>query len=141
MFPNPKNESAPKPPGRCENEVWTAELLKLLRHDGELQLGLGERLDHQAFGQFGGGVLGGSHFADEQVLGSLQHFLFTEGEGLAAAEGNEALEDGGDFNQRSRAHALGILLEAMLPVRMRVKFALFEEAQDLVGFVRANNRP
>src|SRR5215472_17902192 len=119
----------------CRKGRKTSQLLKLLRHNGDLQLGLGERLYNQALGQFGSGVLGGGHFADEQVLGALEHFLFTEGEGLAAAEGNEALQNGGDFNERPRAHALGVLLKAVLPIRMRVEFALFEEAQDFGGFI------
>src|SRR6266576_3973506 len=88
-----------------------AKLFEFLRHDGELQLGLGERLYHQDLGQFGSGVLGGGHFADEQVLGALEHFLFTEGERLATTEGNEALQHGGHFNERPRAHAFGVLLE------------------------------
>src|SRR5215467_10652959 len=136
-----KNKSAPSGVGAPLKIARSLRLLELFRHHRELQFGLGEGFDDHALGAFGGGVLGGSHLADEQVLRALQHFLFAEGEGLAAAEGNEALKDGGDFNQRSRAHALGILLEAMLPVRMRVQFALFEEAQDLVGFIRANHRP
>src|SRR5438094_9190042 len=81
-----------------------AKLFEFLRHDGELQLGLGERLYHQDLGQFGSGVLGGGHFADEQVLGALEHFLFTEGERLATTEGNDALQHGGHFNERPRAH-------------------------------------
>src|SRR5205823_12015749 len=80
------------------------QLLEFFRNYRELQLSLGERLNDHSLGAFGGGVLGGSHFADEQVLGALEHFLFTEGEGLVAAQGNQTLEDSGDFNQRSRAH-------------------------------------
>src|SRR6516165_3693602 len=104
------------------------KLFKFLGHDGELQLGLGKRLYNQALGQFGSGVLGGGHFAHEQVLGALEHFLFTKGERLAAAEGNEALQYGGHFIERPRAHAFGVLLEAVLPIRMRVEFALFKKA-------------
>src|SRR5690349_15871740 len=137
-----KRARSPCPPEKVIKKsalIRRKYLLEFFRDHRELQFGLGEGLDNHPLGAFGGGVFGGSHFADQQVLGALQHFLFTEGEGLAAAEGNEALEDGGDFNQRSRAHALGVLLEAVLPVRMRVQFALFQEAQDLIGFIRAND--
>src|SRR5689334_601326 len=122
----PRKTKAPRPGrGAAKSKSAKAALFELFGDYWELQLGLGEGLYDQAFGQFGGGVLGGSHFADEQVLGALEHFLFAEGEGLAAAEGNEALEDAGNFNERPCAHALGVLLEAVLPVRMRVEFALF----------------
>src|SRR5437016_14087558 len=79
-----------------------AKLFEFLRHDGELQLGLGERLYHQDLGQFGSGVLGGGHFADEQVRGALEHFRFTEVEGLATSGGNEDLRQGRDLNERPR---------------------------------------
>src|SRR5205809_1133344 len=139
-FPQHRKTKAPRPGrGADKSKSAKAALFELFGDHGKLQLGLGEGLDDHPLGAFGGGVLGGSHFADEQVLCALEHFLFAEGEGLAAAEGNEALEDGGDFNERPRAHALGVLLEAMLPVRMRVEFALFEEAQDFHGFIRAND--
>jgi len=72
------------------------------------------------------------HFADEEVLRAFEHFLFAEGKGLGAAEGNEALQDDGDFEERTSAHALGILFEAVLPVVMRVELASLEEAKDLV---------
>ena len=86
------------------------QLLEFFRNYRELQLGLGQGLDDHPLGAFGGGVLGGSHFADEQVLGALQHFLFTEGEGLVAAEGNQAL--------RTAATSISD------PVRMRSEFSL-----------------
>src|SRR6266576_3314328 len=135
--PLPKKQKAGKSnlPLRKSAAAEPAKLFEFLRHDGELQLGLDERLYHQDLGQFGSGVLGGGHFADEQVLGALEHFLFTEGERLATTEGNEALQHGGHFNERPRAHAFGVLLEAVLPVRMRVEFALFKEAQDFDGFI------
>src|SRR5438046_143775 len=79
------------------------------------------------------------HFADEEVLRAFEHFLFAEGERLAAAERNETLEDDGDFEEGPGAHALGILFEAVLPVVMRVEFAGFEEAKDFGGFCGPNN--
>ena len=114
-------------------------LLKFFGHNRERELGFGEGLDHGSLGVFGGGVAGRRHLADEQVLRAFEHFLFAEGEGLAAAEGNETLEDDGDFEEGPGAHALGVLFEAVLPVVMRVEFALFEEAQDFGGFRRTNN--
>jgi len=104
-----------------------------------LELGLGERLDDGGFCAFRSGVAGSGHFADEQVLRAFEHLLFAEGEGLAAAEGNEALEDDGDFEEGPGAHALGVLFEAMLPVVMRVEFALFEETKNFGGFHGTND--
>jgi hypothetical protein len=115
------------------------ELFEFFGEDGELQLGLGERLYDGGFRVFGGGVAGSSHLADEEVLRAFEHFLFSEGERLAAAEGNETLEDDGDFEERSGAHALGVLLEAVLPVVVRVEFAGFEEAKDFGGFRGTND--
>lgn len=114
-------------------------LFELFRHDGELKLGLGKGLDDDGFGAFGGGVSRGGHFADQEVLRAFEHLLFTERERLAAAEGNETLEDDGDFEEGTGAHTLGIFLEAMFPVVMRVQFALFEEAKDFGGFRGAND--
>ncbi len=114
-------------------------LLEFFGLNGELQLGFGERLHDDGFGAFRGGVAGSGHFADEQVLRAFEHFLFAEGERLAAAEGNETLEDDGDFEERSGAHALGILFEAVLPVVVRVEFAGFEEPKDFDGFRGTND--
>src|SRR6185437_5575667 len=90
-------------------------LFKLFSHDGELKLGLGEGLHDDSFGAFGAGVSRGGHFADQEVLRALEHFLFAERERLAAAEGNETFENDGDFEEGTGAHALGIFLEAMFP--------------------------
>jgi len=114
-------------------------LFEFFGHHGELQLGLGEGLDDDGFGAFRGGIASGGHFADEEILGAFEHFLFAEGERLAAAEGNQALEDDGDFEEGAGAHALGVLLEAVFPVVMRVEFAFFEEAKNLGGFRVAND--
>jgi hypothetical protein len=114
-------------------------LFKFFCHYRKRELGLGEGLDDNGFGAFRGGVAGSGHLADEQVLRAFQHFLFAEGEGLAPAEGNQTLEDDGDFEEGPGAHALRILLEAVLPVVMRVEFSRFEEAQDFGGFRGAND--
>src|SRR5271157_6458164 len=105
---------------QCGGEA--RRLLELFLQFGELQLGLGERLYNEALGVFGSEVARGGHFADQKVLGALQHFLFSEGQRFAAAEGNEALENNGHFQKRTRAHALGILLETMFPIVMRIQF-------------------
>ena len=115
------------------------ELFEFFGHYGKLQLGLGERLDDNGLGGFRSGVARGGHFADQQVLRAFEHFLFAEGEWLAAAEGNETLEDDGDFEEGPGAHALGVFLEAVLPVVMRVEFASFEEAEDFGGFRGTND--
>lgn len=124
---------------RPYKKLGETELFELFGHDGELELGLGERLDHDGLGAFRGGVARGGHFADQEVLGALEHFLFAEGEGLAAAEGNETLEDDGDFEEGPGAHALGVFLEAVLPIVVRVELAGFEEAKDFGGFCGTNN--
>ena len=107
-------------------------------HDRELQLGFSERLYDDRFGAFRGGVARGGHFTDEKILGALEHFLFAEGEGFAAAEGNETLENDGYFEEGTGAHAFGVLFEAVLPVVMRIEFAFFEEAQNLGGLGGTN---
>ncbi len=115
------------------------KLFEFFGHYRELQLGLGQGLDDDGLGAFRGGVARGGHLADEKILRAFEHFLFAEGEGLAAAEGNEALEDDGDFEEGTGAHALGVFLEAVLPVVVRVEFALFEEAKDFDGFRGTNH--
>jgi hypothetical protein len=121
------------PPGRWQ------KLFEFFGEDGELQLGLGERLYDDGLGAFRGGIAGSGHFADQEILRAFQHFLFAEGERLAAAEGNETLEDDGDFEEGPGAHALRILFEAVLPVVVRVEFALLEETKDFGGFRIAND--
>ncbi len=74
-------------------------LFKFFGHHRERELGFGERLDDSSFGVFGTGVARSGHLANEEVLGAFEHFLFAEGEGLASAEGNETLEDDGDFEE------------------------------------------
>jgi len=115
-------------------------LLELFGHYGELELGFGEGLDDDSLGAFRGGVARGGHFAYQKVLGALEHFLFAEGERLAPAEGNQALQDDRDFEEGPGAHALGVLFEAVLPVVVRIEFAGFEEAEDLGGFVGSDHR-
>ena len=117
----------------------TKKLFEFFGHYRELKLGLGEGLNNGGFCAFRSSVAGSGHFADEQVLRAFEHFLFAEGEGLAAAEGNEALKDDGDFEERPGAHALGVFLEAVLPVVVRVEFALFEETKDFGGFNGTND--
>ena len=114
-------------------------LFEFFGHNGKRELGLSEGLDDGGLGVFSASVAGSSHLADEEVLGAFEHFLFAEGERFAAAEGNETLEDDGDFEERPGAHALRILFEAVLPVVMRVEFAGFEEAKDFGGFRGTND--
>ncbi len=138
----PAGKREPKKKGAAALRPTKAKvrgLFEFFGHYGELELGFGEGLDDGGLGVFGSGVAGSGHLADEQILRAFQHFLFAEGERLAAAEGNETLEDDGDFEESSGAHALGILFEAVLPVVMRVELAGFEEAQDFGGFRGTNN--
>src|SRR5258708_18685920 len=114
-------------------------LFKLFGHYRERELGFGERLYDGGLGVFRSGVTGSSHLADEEVLRAFQHFLFAEGKRLAAAEGNETLEDDGDFEEGPGAHSLRILFEAVFPVVVRVEFAGFEKAQNFAGFRGPND--
>ena len=134
-----KKRRAPAADAPLQEEKEKAELLEFFGHDGELELGLGQGLDDGGLGAFRRGIAGSGHFADEEVLRAFEHFLFAEGERLAAAEGNETLQDDGDFEERPGAHALGVLFEAVLPVMMRVEFALFEEAKNFGGFGGTND--
>ena len=115
------------------------ELFEFLGHYGKLELCFGERPHDDGLGAFRSGVAGSSHFADEEVLRALEHFLFAEGKRLGAAERNEALQDDGDFEERTGAHALGILFEAVFPVVMRVELASLEEAKDFGGVIGTND--
>src|SRR5258708_30902098 len=72
------------------------------------------------------------------MVGALQDFLFAEGKRLAPAEGNQTFEDYGDFQEGTRAHALGIFLEPMLPIVVRIQLALLQESQHLSRVVRTN---
>ena len=47
------------------------KLFEFFRDHRELQLGLGKGLHDQAFGQFGGGVLGGSHSLTSKCQASI----------------------------------------------------------------------
>src|SRR5437660_12273889 len=60
-----------------------AKIFEFLRHDGELQLGLGARLYHQELVQFGTGALRGGHLAEERGLSPLEPSPSTDGRRLA----------------------------------------------------------
>src|SRR5882757_8361547 len=126
------------PPGK-EVPRRRQGLFKLFGHYRKRELGFGERLYDGGLGVFRGGVARSSHLANEEVLRAFQHFLFAEGERLAAAEGNETLEDDGHFEEGPGAHALRILFEAVFPVVVRVEFAGFKKAQYFAGFCGTND--
>src|SRR6202171_6291048 len=126
------------PPGK-EVPLRRQGLFEFFGEDGELELCFGQGLYDGGLGVFGGGVARRCHFTDKEVLRAFEHFLFAEGEGLAAAEGNETLEDDGDFEEGTGAHALGVFLEAVFPVVVRVELALFKEAKDFCGFRVTNH--
>jgi len=109
------------------------------RDDGELEFGFGQGLDDDGFGAFRGSIAGSGHFADEEILGAFEHFLFAEGKRFTAAEGHQTLENYSDLEEGAGTHALRILLEAVFPVRMTIELSLFEEAEDFAGFGGADN--
>src|SRR6516165_4416696 len=118
-------------PGGRPPENSTRRLVDLFLHRGELQLRLCQRLNDKHFGGLRAQVARCRHLAHKEILGAFQHFLLAEGEGFAPAEGYEALKDYGYFEERTRAHALGVLLESMFPVVVRVEFSFFEKTQHL----------
>src|SRR5260370_41046334 len=86
------------PAANATNET----LLEFFSHQRKLQLGLGQRLHDQGLCGLRGGIARRGHLADQQVLGTLQHFLFAEGKRLARAERNKALEDYSDRSEERR---------------------------------------
>jgi len=106
-----------------------------------LQTRFRERLDQGVFHCFGRGISGGSEFTDEEELGSLKHFLFSEGERLCPAQGNQTFQNGGYFDQRAGPHPFRIFLESVLPIVMRIGLSLFQETQNLQRFSVANDGP
>src|SRR5216683_3891749 len=117
------------PPGK-EVPRRRQGLFKFFGHYWERELGFGQGLYDGGLGVFRRGVAGRSHLADQQVLRAFEHFLFAEGERFAAAEGDQTLEDDGDFEEGTGTHSFGIFLEAVFPVVVRVELAFFEEAKD-----------
>src|ERR1700728_5281784 len=54
-------------------------------------------------------------------------------------QGDQALEDAGDLQKRTGAHAVGVFLEAVLPVAVASVFADRESVQNLLNFAVANH--
>src|SRR5580692_6004814 len=80
-------------------------------------------------------------FADQQVAGAFEHLLFAEGERLSLMEGDQALEDAGHLEQRTGPHAVGILLEAVLPVGRGEVVGDRKEVENLLHLAVANHAP
>lgn len=55
-------------------------------------------------------------FADQQIAGTLQHLLLPKRKRFGLVKSDQTFEHPCNFNQRAGAHAVGILLEAVLPV-------------------------
>ena len=134
-FPKQKRRTKTK----VRRKVAKQKLLELFRHQRKLQLRLRQRLHYQAFRGLRRRISRCRHLAHQQILGALQHFLFAEGKRLAPAERNEALEDYGYFQEGTRAHALGIFFEPVLPVVVRIQLALLQESQHLGRIVGSND--
>src|SRR5262249_37742734 len=56
-------------------------------------------------------------------------------------EGDQTLEDYGDFEEGTRSHSFGVLFETVLPIVMRVQLALFQEPEHFRSVDRADDRP
>src|SRR5262249_5658504 len=69
--------------------------------------------------------------ADEEELGTVEHPLLAEGEGLLARKVGEALQHHGNLVEAARAHLVGVLLETALPVGVLVDPPVRQEVEDL----------
>jgi hypothetical protein len=72
----------------------------------EAEVALGQRQCEELLDLGFFAVAGHGQFADQEVAGALKHFLFAEGKRLRLMEGDETLQNTGDFEQRSGAHAV-----------------------------------
>src|SRR5216684_3563870 len=108
---------------------------------GELEVVLGESLGEQDFdiGLFA--VAGHGQFANQQVTGALEHFLFAEGKALGFFQDQKVLHDRRDLEQRSGTHAIGIVFEAVFPVGGVVTFAVGKKSQDLLDITVLHHSP
>ena len=86
-------------------------------------------------------VAGHGQFADQQVAGPLQHLLLAEGERLGLVEGDQVLQHAGHFEERSGAHALGVLFEAVLPVSVGADSADRKQVQHFLDFPVLHHPP
>jgi hypothetical protein len=105
--------------------------------EAEVALGEGQTEEFLDFAVFT--VAGHGEFADEEVAGALKHLLLAEGKRLGLVEGDQALEDSGNFEQRAGAHAVGILLEAVFPVGGAEVFGDGEKIENLLHLAVANH--
>src|SRR5712664_4440026 len=87
-----------------KNRKLKLDAFGLFQWRRHLQTRFRERLDQGVFHCFGRGISGGSEFTDEEELGSLKHFLFSEGKRLCPAQGNQTFQNGGYFDQRAGPH-------------------------------------
>ena len=69
-------------------------------------------------------VFGHGYFADQQVPGSFQHFLFAEGKWLGLSEKEKTFQYGGNFHERPGSHLVGILFEPVFPISIVAAFAV-----------------
>src|SRR5262249_34062902 len=75
----------------------------------------------------------------QQVLGTLQHLLFAEGEWLGLVKQQQAFHYAGYFQKRTGTHLVGVFLEPVLPVVIwDIAFAVHEVIDDLDDVVAAN---
>jgi hypothetical protein len=73
-------------------------------------------------------------FADDEVAGALQHLLFAKRKRFGLVQRDQALEDTGDLEQRTGAHAVGIFLEAVFPVAVAAIFVYGQDVQNFLDF-------
>jgi hypothetical protein len=77
------------------------------------------------------------HFRDlgnDEKFRAIEHALFAEGEVLRTRQERQALEHLDDVVDGARAHPIGVVLEAALPVLMVVDLAVAEEGEQSLDF-------
>lgn len=105
----------------------------------EAQIALRQRQREQLFDLGFFAIARHGDFADQQIAGALEHFLFAEGKRLGLVQRDQVLQHSGDFEQGAGAHAVGILFEAVFPVGVAVAVGKGEKVQNLLHFAVSNH--
>src|SRR5215467_13304767 len=77
-------------------------------------------------------VAGEGQFTHKKIAGTFEHLLFPKRETLRLFEHQQAFQNSRDFHQRPRAHAVGVLLEAVLPIWGTRAFAVGEVIENFL---------
>src|SRR5437868_10150459 len=86
-------------------------------------------------------ILRHRQFADQQIARPFQHLLLAERQRLGLVQHQQALQHASDFEQRAGAHALGVFLEAVLPISIVQALAIRKKIKDFLDFPVAHHPP